>query len=223
MRRVLGIYVKHPLPGKVKTRLAAAMGDIAAAKLYGAFLVDVIGRFREAGDRRFLCYSPDTPESAAWFRDLAGADYELWPQPEGSLEPRLQNFFCFAQEQRADRTVVVGSDSPTLPREYVEQAFRDLSTSDCILGPATDGGYYLLGLKQPLPMFHGIEWSTPNVLRQTVSHLADCGASLKLLPAWYDVDTPEDLDWLRSHLEALAYANDPITETLARTLRELCQ
>ncbi len=217
MQRVLGIYVKHPLPGQVKTRLATTIGNTAAAKLYGAFLADLIDRLRDVGDRRFLCYAPDTPEAAAWFAELAGSDYELWLQPEGSLEPRLRIFFRFAQDLGAERTIVIGSDSPTLPREYVEQGFQQLSTSDCIIGPATDGGYYLLGLKKPLPIFHAIEWSTPNVLRQTVSHLADCGASLRLLAAWYDVDAPEDLNWLRDHIEALAYANDPIIETLAQT------
>ncbi len=204
-------------PGQVKTRLAAALGPTAAAELYGAFLADLTSRFRDAGDRRFLCYSPDTPEAAAWFKDLAGTDYELWPQPPGSLEPRLQKFFSFAQEEDADRTVVIGSDSPTLPREFVELAFERLSTTDCLLGPATDGGYYLLGLKKPLPIFHAIDWSTPNVLPQTVAHLRECRASLELLPPWYDVDTAEDLDWLRAHVQALTYAKDSVIETLAQT------
>ena len=102
MQRVLGIYVKHPVPGQVKTRLANVFGTETASRLYPAFLRDLVRRFRETADRRFLCFTPPAPESAGWFADLAGSDYELWPQPQGSLEPRLQNFFAFAQEQGAD-------------------------------------------------------------------------------------------------------------------------
>lgn len=217
MQRVLGIYVKHPVPGQVKTRLAAALGVEKATELYRAFLRDLVERFRSMADRRFLCFAPRSDEAEAWFRDLAGPDYELWPQPEGTLEPRLKHFFQFAQEQGADQTVVVGSDSPTLPLGYLEKAYEHLNESDCVLGPATDGGYYLLGLRKPLPIFSSIEWSTPQVLNQTVARLEQAQASLKLLPPWYDVDTAEDWELLRGHLPALILAQDPLIKTLAHT------
>jgi rSAM/selenodomain-associated transferase 1 len=221
--RVLGIYVKQPIPGHVKTRLAKTVGDEKAAEIYEAFLSDLIERFRHTADRRFLCYAPRGSEVETWFADLGDLDYELWPQPKGTLEPRLRNFFNFAQKQGAEKTVVLGSDSPTLPLAYVDKAFQLLNLSDCVLGPATDGGYYLLGLRKPLPIFSDIGWSSPQVLSQTIARLADIPARLRLLPPWYDVDQEEDLDLLQGHIQAMALAQDPVVNTLAHTQRALEQ
>jgi uncharacterized protein len=215
--RILGIYVKYPDPGTVKTRLAADLGNERAAEMYRAFVSDSIVRFQTAGDRRFLCYSPATKEAEAWFEDLAGSNYELWPQPDGSLTPRLSGFFEFAHNLGAKGSVVIGSDSPTIPASFVDQAFEHLNLRDAVLGPATDGGYYLLGLRKPLPIFDTIDWSTRRVLRQTIRRLEQNQASLALLPPWYDVDTREDLDLLRGHLAALVQAGDPSIETLTHT------
>jgi rSAM/selenodomain-associated transferase 1 len=221
--RVLGIYVKQPIAGHVKTRLAKTVGPEKAAEIYEAFLHDLIERFRHTADRRFLCYAPRGSEGETWFADLGDLDYELWPQPEGTLEPRLRNFFSFAQKQGAEKIVVLGSDSPTLPLAYVDKAFQLLNLSDCVLGPATDGGYYLLGLRKPLPIFAGIGWSSPQVLSQTVARLASIPARLRLLPPWYDVDQAEDLDLLRGHIQALALAHDPLVNSLSHTQRALEQ
>lgn len=217
MPRVLGIYVKRPQEGHVKTRLAATLGTKAATDFYRAFLHDLTGRFRQTADRRFLCFSPNTPEAEAWFRDLGGEDYELWPQPDGSLEPRLTNFCRFAQEQQADQTVVIGSDSPTLPLDYVEQAFECLRERDCVLGPATDGGYYLVGMQTPLPIFERIDWSSPRVFSQTLERISRIQATLGVLPPWYDVDTSDDLELLRGHLEGWQLAKNPLISSLIHT------
>lgn len=221
MPRVLGIYVKFPQAGQVKTRLAATLGTGLATDLYQAFLLDLTRRFQQTADRRFLCFAPNTPEAAAYFRDLGGVDYELWPQPEGSLEPRLAKFFQFTQEQEAEQTVVIGSDSPTLPWEYVEQAFEWLQQRDCVLGPATDGGYYLVGLQNPLPIFQDIHWSSPRVLRQTLDRISELTATLGILPPWYDVDTAEDLELLRGHVRAWELAKNPLIESLIHTQKIL--
>lgn len=231
----LGVFVKYPQPGQVKTRLAAAWGEERAAELYSAFVADTLDRFRSTADRRWACYAPADAAAARYFGDLAGDSYELWPQPDGPLGKRLAAFFecCFASGLQ--RAVIIGSDSPTLPRDYVEQALERLATSDapdrgvadqpsrggrCVLGPATDGGYYLVGLRERLlPIFSGIEWSTPQVLRQTVARLSESGATLALLPPWYDVDGPDDVELLRGHLEALQTSGRPVPERTAAALR----
>jgi uncharacterized protein len=233
----LGIFVRYPQPGRVKTRLAAEWGAEQAAELYAAFIEDTLDRFCTTANRRWICHTPANAAAAGYFAALACGDYELWPQPEGSLGERMAAFFesCFASGFQ--RVVIIGSDSPTLPRDYVEQAFEQLAPSDapdrgvaqqpscavghaCVLGPATDGGYYLVGLRERLlPIFDGIEWSTPQVLRQTVARLRTCGATLVLLPPWYDVDAPDDVELLRGHIEALQACGGPVPERTAAVLR----
>ena len=102
------------------------------------------------------------------------------------------------------------TDSPTLPPAFVEQAFAELERADVVLGPATDGGYYLLGCRRLPPIFDGIAWSGSRVLAETVARLSDPAWRLAVLPPWYDVDTPDDWQMLRGHLAALLRAGvDP--------------
>ncbi len=220
---VLGIFVKHPLAGRVKTRLAADSGNKYATELYAAFLADIADRFRETGDRRVLCYTPSDRAASSYFARVAGQHYELWPQPSASLGDRMAAFFDRFITAAAPRVVVIGSDSPTLPHDFVLQAFHLLESRDCVLGPATDGGFYLVGQRdQPRPIFDGVEWSKSNVLDQTVERIAGIGASLGLLSPWYDVDTLDDLHVLRGHVKALrsSSSSSPIqlnnTEPLLR-------
>jgi hypothetical protein len=222
---VLGIFVKHPIPGLVKTRLAAKLGIDGAAKLYAAFINDLSNRFREIGDRRVLCYAPNDESAQEYFRNLAGEDFGLWPQPETSLGDRMARFFSVSFVANAQRVVVIGSDSPTLPADLVTQAFDRLKSHDCVLGPATDGGYYLIGQsRRTWPIFDGIDWSSRRVLQQTVARVAESGAGLALLTPWYDVDTADDLELLRGHLQAMHAADIPVvapcTESCLENLGE---
>jgi len=217
---VLGIFVKQPVPGRVKTRLAAEMGNDRAAELYQAFTIDIVNRFRNTADRRFLCYTPHDPAAENYFTSRADEDYQLWPQPNGSLGERLGEFFEYSFSKNAQRVIVIGSDSPTLPQNMVEQAFFELADHDCVLGPATDGGYYLVGQRTPgIPIFDRIEWSGVDVLSQTVERIASCQARLALLSPWYDVDTLSDLKLLRGHLQAMHQAGVPVRLTARNTRR----
>jgi rSAM/selenodomain-associated transferase 1 len=211
MNQTLGMFVRQPVPGEVKTRLAAELGAQRACEMYSAFLADLTTRFRAAADRRFLCFAPDDASARMHFQKLAGIGYGLWPQPPADLGNRLKQFFTDHLHAPADRVVVIGSDSPTLPREFVEQAFEMLKSADCVLGPATDGGYYLIGQRHPgWDLFAGVEWSTNCVLDQTVAQIVKRGIRLALLPVWYDVDTADDWSFLRSHVRALAGAGSSI-------------
>ena len=148
MTSALGIFVKQPIPRRVKTRLAATIGNQFAADLYTAFQRDVVERFRDTGHRRILGYSPNDSSAAAYFQSMAVDDFDLWPQPELPLGGRIAAFFDAAFESGAARVVLIGSDSPSLPAAIVEDAIRMLADVDCVIGPATDGGYYLIGLRK---------------------------------------------------------------------------
>jgi len=216
---VFGIFAKRPQPGRVKTRIAAALGDELAAELHAAFVQDLIAAFRQTGDRRFLGYAPREADAGEYFRRLCEDDYTLWAQPETDLGGRMSAFFSERFERGGTNVVLIGSDSPTLPVESVDSAFVALETCDCVLGPATDGGYYLIGLRRPQPeLFEGIEWSEAGVLRQTVERIDRLRLSLQLLRVWYDVDTPDDLEFLRGHLRGMELAGEELPAATAELL-----
>jgi rSAM/selenodomain-associated transferase 1 len=208
VRHVLGVFAKWPAADAVKTRLAAATSPAWAARVAAAFLHDTLDRLAATAARRFLAYTPEA--AGAEFHRLAGGRYEAVPQGGGDLGARLGRFFAARFAEGAAAVVVVGADSPTLPPDRVARALAELSRCDVVLGPAADGGYYLLGLGRDLPgLFAGIDWGGPHVLRQTVGRLPD-DARLALLPPWYDVDSPDDWHALAGHLAALRRAGaDP--------------
>jgi rSAM/selenodomain-associated transferase 1 len=206
--RVLGLFAKWPEAGAVKTRLAAA--DPAwGARVARAFLLDTAERLAAVDARRMLAFAP--PEREADFAAVSAGLFALVPQGDGDLGRRLAAFVDNQLAAGARAVVLVGTDSPTLPVAYVEQAFAELERADLVLGPASDGGYYLVGCGPTRPpIFDGIAWSTARVLADTVATLADPRWQLALLPPWYDVDTPDGWAMLRGHLAALRRAGiDP--------------
>lgn len=211
MSRQFGLFAKRPRAGDVKTRLAAGFGETAAAEIYTAFLHDLVERFQSTGDRRVLGYAPGDDSTRSYFKDLCGDRYDLRPQPAAGLGERMADYFDAGIAEVADRVVLIGSDSPTLRTSYVEHAFVALGHRDCVIGPATDGGYCLIGFAKPPPetVFQDIDWSGERVLTQTVERLATAGLSLHLLPMGYDVDTPADLQMLYGHLAAMRLAGEP--------------
>jgi len=200
----LGLFARQPVPGRVKTRLAADWGAEQATRLYECFVRDLLDRFAGAGDRRVAAFAPGSEEARGWFAEAASA-WQLWPQPDGDLGTRMTLFFESWCTQDGDCTLLIGSDSPTLPEGSLEQAWEILASHDCVLGPAEDGGYWLIGLRGPFGashrvLFEGIDWSTPRVLEQTLDRARGAGMSRELLPLWYDIDTAADVDRLRSEL-----------------------
>lgn len=199
MTAVLGVFAKWPMPGRVKTRLGVT--PERAAEVARAFLRDTMRRFDNAADQRFVVHAP--AEARDDVADFADPAYDLVPQADGDLGRRLEQFLRDRFAGGASKVVVVGSDSPTLPTAYVAEAFDRLGSADVVLGPATDGGYYLLGCRRAPPVFDGVEWGGPDVLRQTIDRLRDPSWKLALLPPWYDVDTPEGWAMLRGHVAAM--------------------
>lgn len=199
MARELGMFAKHWEPGRVKTRLAAEIGHAAAAELHRLSLATLLRRFAAVGDARVLAYAPTDARDA--FAGLAGDEWRLEPQCEGDLGRRIEAHFASTFSGGAACAVLIGSDSPTLPDSYIEDAFDRLATVDAVAGPCDDGGYYLIGLRQPIGgLFRDIAWSTPQVFTQTLERLCDAGVRYDVLRPWYDVDTQADLLRLRREL-----------------------
>jgi rSAM/selenodomain-associated transferase 1 len=218
-KRVLGLFAKWPEPGRVKTRLAAVTSPAFAADLAFAFLRDAAGRFAAASARRVLAFAP--ADAGPRFAAVVGDRFALVPQADGDLGRRLSAFITAEVAAGAEAVVVVGTDSPTLPPSRVEDAFAELRQADVVLGPATDGGYYLVGCGRRLPpIFDGMAWGGPTVFADSVARLADPAWRLARLPPWYDVDTLDDYRELRSHIVATRRAGldpgAPHTEALCR-------
>lgn len=202
---MLGLFAKQPVPGRVKTRLAAQTSPAWAAKVAAAFLGDLIERFADFPAERFIAFDP--PEAEAYFRALALGRFRLVPQAGPDLGARMEAFFAGRLRDGAARIVLTGADSPLLPASLLEEAFEELERADLVLGPATDGGYYLVGCSERVPpIFRGVSWGTETVLKQTIDRLPESGWRLALLPPWYDVDTLADWYALQGHMAALRRA-----------------
>ena len=202
---ILGVMAKWPRPGEVKTRLAALTSPAWAAALAHACLEDTLERLASVDARRVVAFTPH--DAQADFARLVADRFELWPQADGDLGRRLQRWFEACLSSGAERAVLLGADSPNLPVDYVHSAFARLLQDDVVLGPATDGGYYLIGCARRVPpLFDGIAWSTSRVLAETVARTQGAGLALALLPPWYDVDTLHDCQVLRGHLAAMRRA-----------------
>jgi len=200
--RVLGLFAKQPVAGAVKTRLAAVTSAEWAGKVAAAFLHDILDRLAGVDAHRVLAYAPDDGQD--YFARIAGDRFQLMAQGTGDLGQRMARFFAAQMAAGARATVLLGTDSPTVPLQLVQQAFAELDQADLVLGPATDGGYYLIGCGGRMPpIFEGIAWSSSSVLADTIACLADPSWRVALLPPWYDVDTWEDWQTLCGHLAAL--------------------
>ncbi len=198
--RHLGVFAKYWEPGAVKTRLARDIGGNAAARLYHEFVSQTLVRFGPLADQCSVWIWP--PGRELNFSELAGADWTIRQQISGNLGQRMGHFFRNALGQ-ADRAILIGTDSPSLPSHFVQRAWSILDDAEVVLGPATDGGYYLVGMNtDATDMFEEIPWSTPSVWPSTIRRLEAAGRSWQALDPWYDVDTLNDLIRLRDELAA---------------------
>ena len=206
------VIAKRPAPGRTKTRLTPPLSPAQAAELYEGFLRDTLDMARAVPQvERLIYYAP--AEAAGYFEALA-PDFGLTPQAGARLGERLDHVLARFLQAGYERVVVLDSDSPTLPAQYVAQAFAELARHDVVLGPCDDGGYYLIGLTRPQPrLLREVEMSQPNVLRDTLALAQALGLSVSLLPQWYDVDAAEELGRLQAELFAPASAGAPHTRT----------
>jgi len=188
------IFIKYPAPGKVKTRLGAEIGAELAARVYRLFLGLTFDLARGSSAHQFLV-ACEPAERLAEFRKIIPPAFIPFPQRGEDLGRRMHHAFEYAFSHDAHQVIVLGSDSPTLPSAFLDEAFVRLQSCDLVLGPAEDGGYYLIGLKTPkLELFENIKWSSEAVLHTTLQRARELKLRHYLLPTWYDVD---DLKTLR--------------------------
>jgi uncharacterized protein len=196
------VIAKRPTPGQTKTRLTPPLTAEQAAALYECLLVDTLDLVRRVPETdHLIAYLP--ANARAYFAALA-PDFGLVLQKGAGLGERLDNALAGCLRVGYERAVIMNSDGPTLPAACLEHAFAALRDgADVALGPSADGGYYLIGVKQPTPrLLREVRMSTPTVLADTLALAAEEGLRVELLPAWYDVDEAADLDRLARELAA---------------------
>jgi rSAM/selenodomain-associated transferase 1 len=194
--RALLVFAKTPKPGKVKTRLLAAVSADVAAELHEACIGDTLRLVRKMRGCDVFVF---TAGGTSYFRRLvkhlgSGARVGVLPQRGTDLGTRMENAFrkCFAMGYR--EVAVIGTDTPWMGEERVRRAFAELKANDVVIGPAEDGGYYLLGTRKMVAeIFRGIPWSTERVLELTLKKIAALKLRKKLLRWDFDLDRPEDL------------------------------
>lgn len=187
-------FVKYPVPGRVKTRLAEQIGQDVAADLYRNFVTDILATLKSLDANIKIVFALGGSQDQ--FQQWLGKEYSYIPQVGQDLGQRLKNAFLQAFSDRFNRVVVIGSDSPDLPEKYLELAFHALDTNDVVIGPSSDGGYYLIGFTREafLPeAFEQISWSSNKVFEKTINILKQYRPNSYLLPQWHDVDTLVDL------------------------------
>jgi rSAM/selenodomain-associated transferase 1 len=217
----LVVLAKAPLPGNVKSRLVPPLSAEQAADLARALLLDQLNHLRSlAGADLYLAFAP--AESESMMRRLVPARYRCFPQAGGDLGQRMQAAFAELFDGGYQRIVLIGGDLPAVPLPFFEQAYAFLRSSEqsVVLGPSSDGGYFLVGCNCLTPqIFSGIDWGQPHVLEQTVARLAAFKIAYQLLPEWFDVDTADDMVNLESLLCRSLGNAMPQTATLLRRLR----
>lgn len=227
MDRAVLIMAKQPIAGSSKTRLLPALTPGDAAELSRCFISDAVSSMRtlsalgrsqhepSPGDPAVLVSIAGAPvESAGYFAELApGVGFVA--QEGSTLGERLDHVMSSALAAGATMVIAINSDSPTLPSSLVADAFERLADDavDVVLGPAEDGGYYLIGWKTPHPrLVKDVEMSTPQVLHDTLAIAEADGLTVALTEPWFDVDLPEDLHRIRAVLDNGGFCGPATTE-----------
>ena len=213
------VMARYPEPGRVKTRLAASIGDAAAVALYRAFLDDL--RARLAWHRSWVFYWAFEPAGSPFRAELA-AETAAFAQVEGDLGARMHGAMTRGLRGGARRVVLIGSDVPHVPLSSLEAAFRRLSAgADLVVGPAEDGGYYMIGSRSVPPVFEGIRWGGKDVLAATLAAARRNRIEPELLEEQYDVDDIGGLKRLQADMAAGRVVDLPATRAALEWVHSL--
>jgi uncharacterized protein len=197
-KRLLIVFSKNPVAGRVKTRLAATIGDHEALEVYETLRSITHREIAKAECAKAVFYSDFVPESDLFM----ASGTQAFLQEGRDLGERMHQAFIEGFSLGFRSIVLIGTDCPDLTAFLINRSFEALESHYAVLGPARDGGFYLIGMKRPIPeLFIGRKWSTSAVLRDSLKLLSELGADYDLLPALSDIDTMEDLEgsslWLR--------------------------
>ena len=188
MKNALIIFVRNPVLGKVKTRLAATIGNEKTLMLYKHLLQHTHAICEHLSVTKFVYYADYINEDDLW------NGFEKRLQQGDDLGERMKNAFAELFDTGFKNICIIGSDCYELSSDILADAFEKLKTADVIAGPVTDGGYYILGMNKPVPdFFTNKEWSTDTVFADTLKDAAALKLSLHQLPILHDIDTEEDL------------------------------
>lgn len=206
--RCLIMFVKYPEKGKVKSRLSQCCDENMVVRLYRAFIEDLIDKL-SGGDYRFrIAFHPQEREKD--FPGEFGDTLSYIPQAGKDLGERMHNAFCQCFSDGFQSVVVIGSDSPDLPQQIIKEAFQSLEDSDAVIGPAYDGGYYLIGFNTESftpEAFKGIKWGDDDVFKSTMDIILNrAGYRVHMLPLWRDIDHPADIAALINESEKSGFA-----------------
>ncbi|EQA43891.1 transferase 1, rSAM/selenodomain-associated [Leptospira broomii serovar Hurstbridge str. 5399] len=190
---ILHIFLKNPIAGRVKTRLAGDIGEKAALEVYLALVEKTRECVRPLDIPKILWFDsflPDSSESENW----GNSSLITKVQEGGDLGEKMRSAFLYSSHNGYSSAILIGSDCAELQEFHLKEAFRILDEKDVVYGPAKDGGYYLVGLKKDFPeLFQGIEWSTSTVLGVSLEKVRQAGKKVGLLPVLSDIDTLKDL------------------------------
>lgn len=195
------LFTRYPEAGRTKTRLIPALGPSGAAELQRRMTEQGVGTLHEVAEQRQVSLEirfegGDVQDMAQWL----GAELRYLPQGDGDLGRRLERAVAESFSAGMERVVVIGADCPALSADMVVRAFEMLRTNDLVLGPASDGGYYLIGFGKVIPeILFDISWGTARVLEQTLVCAKRLDLSVALLETLSDVDRPEDLENFHNH------------------------
>ncbi|NOZ69379.1 MAG: glycosyltransferase [Deferribacteres bacterium] len=205
MKKALITFVKAPVPGTVKTRLQADMGAGKTVEVYRAFVTEVISRCaRLRGVDRFLGCAPS--KNHAFLKDIAKTyDMSTFNQRGKTLGERIFNAFKHCAAKGYTHIVLIGSDSPSMPVDFIRKAFLKLQRNDFVIGPCFDQGLYLIGARKEKinAVFRNIRLDTGRDVSMILKGIKQTDIRLSMLPFWYDVDDINDFEFLRLHLEYL--------------------
>jgi rSAM/selenodomain-associated transferase 1 len=190
-KQLLLIFIKNPEPGKVKTRLAADIGKEKAFKIYRKLLSHTIKVAQKVDVKRQVWYSSFINRNDF----IEGEYFDKKLQSGENLGERMYQAFKKGFDEGYRKIVIIGSDCPDITPALLQQAYEELENHDLVIGPSADGGYYLIGMKNPhSELFLDVEWSTEHVLAQTIEKSKNLSLHLFLLPELNDIDTIEDLN-----------------------------
>lgn len=197
MDKAVIVFQKFPEPGKVKTRLAKSIGNEKATNLY-RFLIDHTHQQLIALDAAVFVFHKGPIQKS----DYPAIHYSFHPQEGEDLGAKMAHAFQTVFQKGFKKAVIIGTDCYELQTQHLEKAFSELGHRDLVLGPARDGGYYLMGLKTNVPqLFQEMAWSTNTVLEVTIKKAEGSGLKTTLLETLTDVDRYEDLGDLRDMLD----------------------
>lgn len=213
----LAVMAKAPIPGSVKTRMMPPLTHEQAAELCRALLLDQLEHLSGLGGvDLYVAFTP--PEAVTLIESIVPPRFQCFPQSGADLGARMNAVFDELLRRGHRNLVLIGSDLPAVPVTILNDAFQALEAERqrVVLGPSRDGGYFLIGMNRPTPeIFSGMSWSHDRVFSQTTEKLASLGIDCETLEGWFDLDTVEDIDLLRSYPDPAVHA------AMKRTVRFL--